>query len=134
MTDKSKKQKNPFYTLLIWVGIVFAITATSYGVMTVTHLKASEEITESSDPTETFHPLFRFLDENGFDLMLAELGLLGVLTFAAIAYDEVHEIPNKPSPGQAQEQTQELAEDLGATDRDDGEIDASDTDGDQAVE
>ena len=129
MTDKSKKQKNPFYTLLIWVGIVFAITATSYGVMTVTHLKASEEITELSDPTETFHPLFRFLDENGFDLMLAELGLLGVLTFAAIAYDEVHEIPNKPSPGQAAEEVEGRV----STDQDDGEVDATDADGDSAT-
>ena len=119
MTDNSINQKNPFYTLLIWVGIVFAITATSYGVMTVTHLKASEEITEASDPTETFHPLFRFLDENGFDLMLAELGLLGVLTFAAIAYDEVHDVPNKPSPGKAEEHA--------LLDQGDVEVDASDT-------
>jgi len=88
---KNKKKKNPFYTLLIWVGVVFAVTATSYGVMTVTYLRASEEITELSDPAETYHPLFRFLDKNGFDLMLAELGVLGVLTFAAIAYDEVHD-------------------------------------------
>ncbi len=77
--------------MLICVGIVFALTATSYGVMTVTYLRASEEITESSDPADTDHPLFRFLDENGFDLMLAELGVLGVLTFAAIAYDELHD-------------------------------------------
>ena len=91
MVSSDKKKKNPFYTLLIWVGIVFALTATSYGVMTVTYLRASEEITESSKPTDTYHPLFRFLDKNGFDLMLAELGLLGVLTFAAIAYDEVHD-------------------------------------------
>ena len=97
--------------------------------MTVTHLKASEEITELSDPTETFHPLFRFLDENGFDLMLAELGLLGVLTFAAIAYDEVHEIPNKPSPGQAAEEVEGRV----STEQDDGEVDATDADGDSVT-
>ena len=91
MASSDKKKKNPFYTLLICVGIVFALTATSYGVMTVTYLRASEEITESSDPADNYHPLFRFLDENGFDLMLAELGVLGVLTFAAIAYDELHD-------------------------------------------
>ena len=91
MDSNNKKKKNPFYKLLIWVGVVFAVTATSYGVMTVNYLRASEEITESSAPADTYHPLFRFLDESGFDLMLAELGLLGVLTFAAIAYDEVHD-------------------------------------------
>ncbi len=84
---KVKKKKNPFYTLLVGVGVLFAITATAYGVMTVTYLRASEE----RDPTENHHPLFQFLDANGFDVMLAELGLLGVLTFAAIAYDEIHD-------------------------------------------
>ena len=90
MSSKERKKKNPFYTLLIWVGILFAVTATSYGVMTVSFLRASEEISEASSPDDNYHPLFHFLDENGFDLMLAELGVLGVLTFAAIAYDEVH--------------------------------------------
>ncbi|MBH55753.1 MAG: hypothetical protein CMJ82_01025 [Planctomycetaceae bacterium] len=92
MSSKERKKKNPFYTLLIWVGILFAVTATSYGVMTVSFLRASEEITEASGPEDNYHPLFHFLDENGFDLMLAELGMLGVLTFAAIAYDEVHDV------------------------------------------
>ena len=91
MSSKERKKKNPFYTLLIWVGILFAVTATSYGVMTVSFLRSSEEISEASSPDDNYHPLFHFLDENGFDLMLAELGLLGVLTFAAIAYDEVHD-------------------------------------------
>ena len=92
MSSKERKKKNPFYTLLIWVGILFAVTATSYGVMTVSFLRASEEITETTGPEDNYHPLFHFLDENGFDLMLAELGMLGVLTFAAIAYDEVHDV------------------------------------------
>lgn len=92
MSSKERKKKNPFYTLLIWVGILFAVTATSYGVMTVSFLRASEEITEATGPEDNYHPLFHFLDENGFDLMLAELGMLGVLTFAAIAYDEVHDV------------------------------------------
>ena len=61
--------------------------------------------------------------------MLAELGLLGVLTFAAIAYDEVHEIPNKPSPGQAAEEVEGRV----STDQDDGEVDATDADGDSAT-
>ena len=91
MSSKERKKKNPFYALLVWVGILFAVTATSYGVMTVSFLRASEEITEASGPEDNYHPLFHFLDENGFDLMLAELGVLGVLTFAAIAYDEVHD-------------------------------------------
>jgi len=92
VSSKERKKKNPFYTLLIWVGILFAVTATSYGVMTVSFLRASEEITEATGPEDNYHPLFHFLDENGFDLMLAELGMLGVLTFAAIAYDEVHDV------------------------------------------
>ena len=92
MSSKERKKKNPFYTLLIWVGILFSVTATSYGVMTVSFLRASEEITEATGPEDNYHPLFHFLDENGFDLMLAELGMLGVLTFAAIAYDEVHDV------------------------------------------
>ena len=102
MAKKDSKEKNPFYTLLIWAGVAFAVTATAYGVMTVSYLRASEEITEATDPAENYHPLFHFLDENGFDLMLAELGVLGVLTFAAIAYDQVHESnPAEEATGKA---------------------------------
>ena len=108
MSSKERKKKNPFYTLLIWVGILFAVTATSYGVMTVSFLRASEEISEASSPDDNYHPLFHFLDENGFDLMLAELGVLGVLTFGAIAYDEVHDTDDVAAHQKVAESTSEL--------------------------
>ena len=129
VASSDKKKKNPFYTLLIWVGIVFALTATSYGVMTVTYLRASEEITESSNPDDTYHPLFRFLDENGFDLMLAELGLLGVLTFAAIAYDEVHDPDGLREQGKKVEEIGVASSDSGMVTDDRAEESAGKTGG-----
>jgi hypothetical protein len=73
------KSVNPFYPPLVVVGVVFALTACAYGVMTVRGL----------DPHQAGEGgLVGFMDEYGLLLMVAELCLLGVLTVAAIGTDE----------------------------------------------
>jgi hypothetical protein len=78
-----KKFKNPFYTLLIPVGLVFVLTVFAYGFMAFMEVNATKrEVRDQAN-----HPLFTWLDENGTKLVLWELGVLGVLTFGAIATD-----------------------------------------------
>jgi hypothetical protein len=73
------KAINPFYTLLVVVGVVFAITACAYGVMTVRGL----------DPHRVGEGgLVSLMDRHGMTIMIVEIALLAVLTVAAIGTDE----------------------------------------------
>jgi hypothetical protein len=79
-----KKPFNPFYPLLVIVGVAFSITACAYGVMTVKMLQpaGAEEVRQADTG------LLPFLDRHGMTLLLSELGALAVLTFAAIGTDD----------------------------------------------
>jgi uncharacterized membrane protein len=73
------KPINPFYSVLVVVGVVFAITACAYGVMTVRGL----------DPRNADESgLIGFLDDYGIWVLVGELVVLGLLTVAAIGTDE----------------------------------------------
>jgi hypothetical protein len=74
-----KKPVNPFYVALLPVGVVFAVTACAYGVMTLHELDPRR-----TNPSE----LIALMDRHGLVLMVVELALLGVLTVAAIASDD----------------------------------------------
>jgi len=77
------KWKNPFYTLLIPVGMVFVVTVFAYGFMAFLAVNGTNvEATRQAD-----HPLFAWLDKHGTQLVLWELAVLGVLTVGAIATD-----------------------------------------------
>ena len=72
------KPTNPFYLVLLVVGAVFAITACAYCVMMVRGLQPR--------PDEV--GLMGLMSQHGLIIMVAELGLLGLLTIAAIATDD----------------------------------------------
>ncbi len=74
------KTANPFYILLVVVGVAFAVTACAYGVMAFAAMKGAPDAANSG--------LFQFLDQHGVLVMGAELGLLGLFTFAAMSTDE----------------------------------------------
>jgi hypothetical protein len=80
----AKKPFNPFYPLLVVVGVAFAITACAYGMMTVKMLQPSgvEEVRSSG------RGLLYLLDRYGLMVLLCELAALAVLTFAAIGTDD----------------------------------------------
>ncbi len=83
-----------FYVLLIVTGVVFAITACGFSVMTFTDVQGPGILGEPSDaaagsPSE--HPLFKFLDQYGMQLLLIELALLAVATVGCIATDTWYE-------------------------------------------
>jgi hypothetical protein len=76
------KIRNPFYPLLILAGVLFFISATSYGVMA---------IRETSGPEATANQtgLLEFMNQYGDWLLIIEVLLLGFLTVAAIGTDEI---------------------------------------------
>jgi hypothetical protein len=73
------KARNPFYALLVAVGVAFALTACAYGVMTVRGLDPHAADEEG---------LVGLMDRHGLTIMAVELALLAVLTVLAIATDE----------------------------------------------
>jgi hypothetical protein len=74
---------NPFYALLVVAGIAFVITACAYGVMT---LRAMSPQAQGADAGH--HPLLEFLASHGSHLLIAEIALLAIATFAAIGTDD----------------------------------------------
>ena len=76
-----KKFVNPFYVLVVIVGVVFTVTACAYGVMTVRGLRPELSADGSGEG------LMTFLDQHGFRLMLIELGVLAVCSVAAMVTD-----------------------------------------------
>lgn len=74
-----KQPVNPFYSALVVVGVLFALTACAYGVMTVRGLEP-----QNADEGG----LVGFLDAYGVWIMVGELLVLGILTVAAIGTDE----------------------------------------------
>ena len=80
------KATNPFYVLLVLVGIVFFVTASAYCVMSVKQLHG----TGAADDSQTGTLLLRFLDEHGFQLMMSEIVVLALATVAAIGTDKIH--------------------------------------------
>jgi hypothetical protein len=74
-----RKPVNPFYAVLVVAGVTFVLTATLFGVMTVRGLDARA--------AESAGVIF-FMERHGLTLMIIELLVLAVLTFAAIGTDD----------------------------------------------
>lgn len=74
---------NPFYALLVIVGIAFSITAFAYFVMTLKGAQPGGG--DGEGPAGA--ALLAFLDDHGAAAMAIELALLAVATVGAIATD-----------------------------------------------
>jgi hypothetical protein len=79
----SRKRRNPFYVALVPLGAVFVVTAFAYGLMAFQAVNGAPAAKTSSGT----HPLFQWLRANGDAAMLWQLGVLAVLTVAAIVTD-----------------------------------------------
>jgi len=79
----SRKSTNPFYALLVVIGLAFVVTAAAYGVMATREARAA-----ATGQSVAGHPLMHWMHEHGNTALLAELALLGVCTFGAIGTDE----------------------------------------------
>jgi hypothetical protein len=87
-----KKPRNPFYILLVPIGVAFVVTAFAYGVMAF----QSVSTLRGGDASRNAHPLWSWLRRHGDETMLAELAALGVLTAAAIGTDRWWSRPGSP--------------------------------------
>jgi hypothetical protein len=84
---------NPFYPLLVVVGLVFALTACSYGALIVNMLQPDR----AAEIREAQYSYFSWLDRNGTLLLTVELGLLALFTFLAIGTDDYWTKQNEPT-------------------------------------
>ena len=84
--QRSQKFANPFYGLLLATGILFALTAVSYGVMAFREARPAPA-SEARLAAEPNHPLLLWMNRHGDTALLAELGFLALFTFAAIGTD-----------------------------------------------
>jgi hypothetical protein len=93
MTNKGRV--NPFYVVLVVVGVAFCVTACAYGVMAFRAVK-SGSTTVAVEPEPG---LVEFLDRHGVLLMGGELALLALATAAAIGTDSLwSRRPSRPLP------------------------------------
>jgi hypothetical protein len=76
---------NPFYVVLVVVGVAFCVTACAYGVMAFRAVK-SESTTMAMEPEPG---LMEFLDRHGAMVMGGELAALALATAAAIGTDSI---------------------------------------------
>ena len=93
---------NPFYVLLVVTGLVFAITACGFGVMTFTDVHGPELLDAAQQESAgrlTSHPLFAFLDKHGTKTLLIELVVLALATIGCIATDSWLETRQQLSGG-----------------------------------
>lgn len=74
--------RNPFYLLLLIVGLIFVVTVLAYAVIPVLEDKARDAGTEP--PPSPFRQSLR---EDGWKWVLAEVALLVVLGFASMGLD-----------------------------------------------
>jgi hypothetical protein len=76
---KTKEPVNPFYILVVLIGVVFVITTFAYGTMAYRAVAQTEE-----SPG-----LMSMLDEHGVSILSGELAVLGLVTFGAMWLDGV---------------------------------------------
>jgi hypothetical protein len=79
-----KKPINPFYVLLVIVGIAFVLTACAYGVTAFRALRPNRAV--AALPPQA-NSLTTFMDERGEKLLVAELVVLAIATVGAISTD-----------------------------------------------
>ena len=85
---KSKQPFNPFYALLVIVGIAFTITACAYALMMVRATQPEHNYAAKFELSDTEGGLMKLLDERGMEIMGIEVLILAVATVGAIAVDQ----------------------------------------------
>ena len=78
---RGRQRTNPFYVLLIAIGVLFTLTASAYFVLAL-HGNAAL----AAEPPR-LDGLLGFMDRHGAQLLVIELGLLAAATCGAIGTD-----------------------------------------------
>ena len=86
--NKSKKRKNPFYPMLIVVGVAFCLTASSYGMLMLRDMRnTSAYAYAEEEPSPSEMSFTELVDHYAVQLIVGELVLLAVATVGVIAVD-----------------------------------------------
>ena len=80
---QEKERTTPFYGVLLMVGVLFFVTASTYFVMT---LRADRQGRYSQNPSQA-NTLMQFMDQRGGQVLVGEVLLLGVCAVAAMMFD-----------------------------------------------
>jgi hypothetical protein len=83
-----RKAFNPFYLLLVVVGVAFCITASAFGLMALREVRGPQTFAAAEEGAADAHPLLALMQTHGMTILLVELGLLAAFTFAAIGTDQ----------------------------------------------
>jgi hypothetical protein len=83
------KPLNPFYFLLAVVGVAFCVSASAFGLMTLRQSRAPQAVLLEEEQNQV-HPLMKLMDQYGMTILISELGVLAVFSFAAMATDQMH--------------------------------------------
>ncbi|MGY8770723.1 MAG: hypothetical protein ACKVH8_20120, partial [Pirellulales bacterium] len=78
------KYFNPFFALLLVVGVAFVVSSCAYGVMTIKFMNPGGPV-EQAQVQISF---LEFLNRHGFTVLMIELALLTVCTVGAIITDD----------------------------------------------
>jgi len=81
---------NPFYVVLVLVGIAFTVSASAYGVWTLQGSRGPlpDYSRGSSQAAGQTHPLWDLMDRHGLTILMTEIILLAVATAGAMATDQ----------------------------------------------
>lgn len=79
---KNKRARNPFYFLLVPVGVAFVVTSFAFGMM------AYQQSRPGALPLEGEVGVMPLLDRHGLTILGVEVALIAVFSCGAIATDE----------------------------------------------
>lgn len=79
---KEKRARNPFYFLLVPVGVAFVVTTFSFGILTY------QQSRPGALPLEGEVGLMPLLDRHGLTIIGVEVALVALFSIGAIATDE----------------------------------------------
>ena len=84
---KRRKTVNPFYSLLVVLGVAFVITACSYGLVLLRSTRPMDALRAGNAQ----NPLLQLMQRHGQTILFVELGVLLVATVGCIATDSYWE-------------------------------------------
>ena len=84
---KRRKTFNPFYSLLVVLGVAFVITACAYGLV----LLRSNRPMDAVRAGNAQNPLLQLMQRHGQTILFVELGMLLVATVGCITTDDYWE-------------------------------------------
>jgi hypothetical protein len=87
IVTRRKQPFNPFYALLVIVGVTFTITACAYALMMVRATRPDRDYAAEFGLSKE-GGLMKLLDERGMEIMGVEVLLLAVATVGAIGLDQ----------------------------------------------